>query len=131
MIIGAPSRRTAALACFRADLEIGQDFERPHHCGMIPGLTATRRAGVEKFLRRCRVWQRDPERLRALQGKVEILLVKLDTETRIEGSLNHPVAVHLENLRGRKSAHESLADFGGIGASLGCENQSFGYGLDV
>jgi hypothetical protein len=54
--------------------------------------------------------------------------VKLDAEARIEGPLDHPLAMHLKNLRGCEAAHQRLANSRRIGARLGGEKQRFGDG---
>src|SRR5579883_1646622 len=86
------------------DLEVCQNFQRPHHCRMVPCLAAMRRAGIKQFLRcRC-VRERDPKRLRTLQGKIEVLLMKFDAKAWIEGALDHAFAMHFEDFRGGEPA---------------------------
>ena len=110
---------------------IGHDLQRANHRRMVPRLAAMRRAGVEQLLRRGGVGQRDAERLGALQGEIEVLLVKFDPEAGRERAFDHALAVHLEDSRGREAAHQRLAHAGGIGAGLGGEQQRFGDRLDV
>jgi hypothetical protein len=66
---------------------------------MVPRLAAMRRARVEQLLRDRGAGQREAERTRAFEGKVEILLVQLDSKARFEISLDHPLAMHFENPR--------------------------------
>jgi hypothetical protein len=70
------------------------------------------------------------ERLGALQRQVEVLLVQLDAEARVEGALDHALAVHFEDARGGEAAHQRLPHLGRIGAGLGGEEQRFGDRLD-
>ena len=85
---------------------------------------------VEKLLRRCRVGQGDAQRPRALKARLNPSGA-VRSEARIEGALDHPLAVHFQNLRGGKAAHQRFAHLGRIGAGLGGEQQRFGHGLDV
>ena len=92
---------------------------------------AVRGAGVEQLLRGRRVGQRDAElRARRLQREVQVLLVQLDAEARVEGALDHALAVHLEDARAGEAAHQRLAHLGRIGAGLGGEQQRLGHRLD-
>jgi hypothetical protein len=64
---------------------------------VVPGAAAARRAGVEQLLAGRRVGQAEPERLRALERQIEVLLVQLDAEARIERPLDHPLAVQFQD----------------------------------
>jgi hypothetical protein len=69
-------------------------------------------AGVEQLLRGGGVGQRHADRARAGQGQVQVLLVQLDAEARVEGALDHALAVHLEDALDAKppiSAWRTLA----------------------
>jgi|SRR5208337_525800 len=92
----------------RPDLVVGHDFEGAHNPGMIPLRAAMRLAGVEQLLGAGRIGQRDPERAGARQREIEILLVQLDAEARIEGALDHALTVQLEDPRGGEAAHQRL-----------------------
>ena len=63
--------------------------------GMVPGRAAMRRAGVEQLLGGRGVRQRHPDLACARQREVQVLLVQLDAEARIEGALDHALAMHL------------------------------------
>src|SRR3974390_1075849 len=75
-----------SLGGFLSDLESGHDLQRLDHAGMVPLGTAMRRAAVEQLLRGRRVGERQPDRPRGRERKVEILLVQLDAEAGIEGA---------------------------------------------
>src|ERR1051325_2016313 len=78
-------------------LVAGQVLKHPHQPGMVPALTAELRCGVEQFLRRRGVRQGHAERPRAGQCEAQILLVQFDAEARIEGALDHALAMHFED----------------------------------
>ena len=71
-----------------------------------------------------------PSVARAFQRQVEILLVQFDAEARLESALDHALAMHFENARGGKAAHQRLPHLGRIGAGLRCEHQRFADRLD-
>ena len=68
--------------------------------------------------------------LRRLQGQVEVLLVQLDPEAGIEGALDHPLAVHLEDAGAGEPAHQRLPHLRRVGSGLGGEQQRLGHRLD-
>ena len=65
----------------------------------------------------------DAELARALQRQAQVLLVQPDAKARIEGALDHPLAVHLEDAARREAAHQRLAHLGRVGAGLAREQQ--------
>ena len=65
------------------------------------------------------------------ERQVQVLLVQLDAEARIESALDHALAVHFEHPRRGESTHQRLAHLAGIDAGLGCEQQCFGHRFDV
>ena len=77
------------------------------------------------------VRQVDPQFLGAGQGQVQVLLVQVDTEARIEGALDHALAVHFQDLGRCKATHQRFTHFGRVGAVFGGEQQRFGHRLDV
>ena len=127
---GPQQARRDQQACGAADFMIGQQFQRPHHGGMVPFAAATGGAGVEQLLAGRRVRQADMERLRPLQRQVEVFLVQLDAEPRIEAALHHPLAMHLQDARTGEPAHQGLTHAGRIGAGLGGEQQRLAHRLD-
>ena len=86
--------------------------------------------GVEKLLRGGGIGQAHLQFPCRLQGKVEVLLVKLDPEAGIEGPLDHPLAMDLKNPGAGEPAHQRLTHPRRIGAGLGCEQQRLGHRLD-
>src|SRR2546421_23628 len=78
----------------------GEVFEHAHQPRMVPALAAEGGGGVEQLLGRRRVGQGEAEGARALEGKVQILLVQFDAEAGVEGAFDHPLAMDLENARG-------------------------------
>ena len=66
---------------------------------MIPRLAAMRGTGTEQLLGDRGAGQGNAERARAFEREVEILLVQLDAEARLEISLHHALAMHFENPR--------------------------------
>ncbi|CAM5587583.1 hypothetical protein SSTU70S_03743 [Stutzerimonas stutzeri] len=57
--------------------------------------------------------------------------MQADAEARIEGALDHALAVHFENLRAGEPTHQRFAHLGRVGAVLGSEQQRLGHRLDV
>src|SRR3546814_7868389 len=82
---------------------------------VIPVAAADGRAGAEHLLGVGGVGQVDVQLLGALQGQVQVLLVQADAEARIEGALDHALAVYFQDLRGGKTTHQSFANLGWIG----------------
>src|SRR5262249_56142926 len=115
----------SGLTLHASHLVISQNLQSADHGGMIPGRTAMRYAGVEQFLARRGVRQRKPKLTRAGERKVEVLLVKGNTETRIEGALDHALAEHFEDSRSGEPPHQRLPHFGRIGARLRGEKKPF------
>ena len=72
-----------------------------------------------------------PSAARTGQCQAQILLVQLDAEARVEGALDHPLAMHLEDARRGEATHQRLAHLGRVGAGLGREHQRLGHRLDV
>ena len=72
---------------------------------MIPCLAAMGSAGIEELLGGSRIGQGYAHRAGALQGKIQIFLMQLNSKTGIKGSINHAFAVHLKNTRRGKPAH--------------------------
>ncbi|SOZ36500.1 hypothetical protein CBM2605_A280091 [Cupriavidus neocaledonicus] len=113
------------------DLVVRHDLDRAAQRRVVLLAQAVGRAGVEQLLRGGGVGQRHAQRLGTLQRQVQVLLVQLDAEARIEGALDHAVAVHFQDARRGETAHQRLAHLGRIGTGLGREQQRFGHGLDV
>src|SRR5260221_7369095 len=82
------------------DLVAGHHLQHFHHAGMIPGGAAMCRRRVEQLLTGGGVGQREMERPCLREREVQILLMQLNAETRLEVALDHPLAVDLENARG-------------------------------
>ena len=78
---------------------VGHHLDGPAQRRMIQPAHAVRRARIHQFLRRSRVGQGNAQRLGALQRQVQVLLVQLDPEARIEGPLDHTLPMHLEYAR--------------------------------
>jgi hypothetical protein len=57
--------------------------------------------------------------------------VQLDPEAGVEGTVDHPLAMHFQDARAGEAAHQRLAHLGRIGAGLGGEHQRLGHGLDI
>ena len=70
------------------------------------------------------------ERLCALQRQVQILLVQFDAEAGREGALDHALAMHFEDARGRQPAHQRLPHLGRVGAGFRSKNKRFRDRLD-
>ena len=87
-------------------------------------------AGVEELLREGGSGQTHAEGAGTRQGEVEVLLVELDAEARIEGPFDHPLAVQLEDFRSRKAAHQRVTDPGRVDSALGGEEQCLADRLD-
>jgi len=68
--------------------------------------------------------------LRRREREIQILLVELDPESRVERTLHHPLAVHFEDPRRRESAHQRLTDAGRVSAGPRREKQRFADRLD-
>ena len=68
--------------------------------------------------------------LGALQRQVQVLLVQLDAEARLEVALDHPLAMHFEDARIGEAAHQRLAHPRRVGAGLGREQQRLADRLD-
>src|SRR3954454_1274961 len=92
---------------------------------MVPPCSAVGGASVEKLLRGGGIGQAYLQFPCRLQGKVEILLVKLDPEARIEGPGDHPLAMNLKNPGTCDPADQRLSHSRWIGAGLGGEQQRF------
>src|ERR1700740_1656319 len=73
----------------------GEMFEYAHQPRMIPTLAAERRGGGEHPLGRGGIVQRETQSARTLQGEVEVLLVQLDAEARVEAALDHALPMNL------------------------------------
>jgi hypothetical protein len=84
---------------------------------------AVRGAGLHQLRRVRRLRQRHAELARALQRQAEVLLVQLDAKARVEGALDHPLAVHLEDAARGEAAHQRLAHLGRVGAGAAREQQ--------
>src|SRR5918994_993697 len=112
------------------DLVVSHDLQRADHGRMVPGRASVRRTRVEQLLRVRRVRQAQLQLPGSLQGQIEIFLVQLDAEARIEGALDHALAVQLEDARAGEAAHERLAHLGRVRPRLGGEEQRFADGLD-
>ena len=110
---------------------IGHVFERLDQRRVVQLGAAVGRAGIEQLLRRRGVAAGHAERARALQREVQVLLVQLDAEARVEGALDHALAVHFEDARGGEAAHQRLAHLGRVGAGLRREHQRLADRLDV
>src|SRR5215203_3030412 len=98
-----------------SDLVVGQNLQDPDQGRVVPSGAALCDAGVEQLLGGCGVGQRDADLTRARQRKIEVLLVQLDAEARIEGALDHALAMHFENARGGEPAHQGLPDLDWVG----------------
>src|SRR6185437_13479780 len=82
-----------------ADGMVREALQRTHQAGVIEPAIAIGRTAVEQFLRARRVRQRYANGLRRLQSEVEVLLVQRHAEAGIEGALDHPLTMHVENAR--------------------------------
>src|SRR6266545_2530415 len=104
------SGRVIGLSTSRAfgHFVLREELQRLHQAGMVPPRAAARDTRAEELLRARRVGEREPERARARQREVEILLVQLDPEAGLKRPLDHPFAVHFEDARRRESTHQSL-----------------------
>ena len=89
---------------------VAHDFQGTHHCAVTPCLAAVSGAGVEQLLRGGGVGQRQADGLGGLQGQVQVLLVQFNAEARIEGALDHALAVHFPNLGSSEAAHQCGRD---------------------
>ncbi len=65
--------------------------------GVIEPVHAVGGAGRHELLRHGRIGQCDAELFRARQRQVQVFLVQVDAEARLEGALDHALAVHFEN----------------------------------
>src|SRR5215471_2606898 len=108
----------------------GEMFEDADEAGMVPALAAERGGGIEQLLGGRGVGERYTKSARALQCQAQVLLMQLDPEARVEGSLDHPLAVHFEYPRRRKPAHQRLPHLGRVGAGARCEEQRLADRLD-
>ena len=97
---------------------------------MVPGRAACGCGGVEQLMTRGSIRQAAAERGRALQGEVQILLVKRNVEARLEIPLDHAFAMDLEDARCGEAAHQRLAHASRIGAGFGGEDQRLADRLD-
>src|SRR5476649_1474267 len=88
-------------------------------------------AGLHQLRRARGLRQRDAQLARSGQGEAQVLLVQLDAKARIEGALDHPLAVHFEDARGREAAHQRRAHLRRIGAGLAGEDQGLAHRRDV
>ena len=98
---------------------------------VVPASAADGRTGAEHLLGVGGVGQVQAQLAGAAQGQVEVLLVQADAEARVEGALDHALAVHFEDLRTGETAHQCLAYLGWIGAVLGGKQQGLGHRLNV
>ncbi len=64
-----------------------------------------------------------PENACAGQSEVQILLVQLNAEARLEIARDHALAMHFKDARIREAAHQCRPHLGRIGARLGGEEQ--------
>src|SRR5690606_25632016 len=111
-VFGAAASSMRPPRALLADLDVGHLFQRAHHARVVPLRATVRGAGVEEFLRGGGVGQRHAELARGGEREVEVLLVQLDAEARVEGALDHALAVHLEDARVGEAAHQRLAHLG-------------------
>ena len=72
----------------------------------------------------------EPHLARRFQRQVQVLLVQADPESRLEGPLDHPLPVQLEDPAVGKSAHQGRPDLRRIGAGLRGEQQGLTHRLD-
>src|SRR3546814_7055234 len=63
-----------------------------------------RDAGIEQLLGGCCVRQRYTQLARGGEREIQILLVQIDTEARIEAALDHTLAVDLKDTRTGEAA---------------------------
>src|SRR5208282_5910221 len=75
----------------------GEVLEHAHQPRMVPALAAECRGGVEQFLGRRGIGQREAERTCPLEREVQILLVQFDAEAWVEGALDHSLAMDFED----------------------------------
>ena len=97
---------------------------------MVPFRAAVGGAGVEELLSGRGVGERDAERSCAREHEVQILLVQLDPEARVECALDHALAVHFEDARCRKAAEQRLPNPGVISARLLGKDECLGDGFN-
>ena len=90
---------------------------------MVELVPALRSTGLHQLRGVGRLRQRHVHRLGTLQRQVQVLLVQRDAETRVEGPLDHALAMHFQNAAGRETAHQRLAHLGRVGASLAGKQQ--------
>jgi hypothetical protein len=98
---------------------------------MVPGLAAVGDARIEQLLRGGGVRQRHAEGACTAEREVQVFLVQFDAEARVEGALDHALAMHFEDLRRCEATHQRLTHARRIGAGLGGKQQRLGHGLDV
>ena len=67
----------------------------------------------------------------ALQGQVQVFLVQANAKARGKGALDHALAVHLQDARGGKAAHQGLAYLGRVSSGLAGKQQGFAHGSNI
>ncbi len=81
---------------------------------VVPVAAAQGLTGVKHLLGIGGVGQVDAQFLGTLQGEVEVLLVQVDTEARLEGAFDYALGVHFEDLRRREAAHQGFTHLGWV-----------------
>lgn len=86
-----------SLLCRLSNLKVCHQFERAHHCRMVPALAAVRDTGTEQLLSIGSIRQGDTKFAGIRQREVQVFLMQLDTKTRIERAFDHTLAMHFQN----------------------------------
>ena len=88
------------------------------------GLTmAQRGAGLHQLRGHRGLRQRHVERARTLQRQIQILLVQRNAKARCKLALDHALAMHLQNARRGKAAHQRLTHPRRVGTGLAGKGQ--------
>ncbi len=114
---------------FSGDPMVRHQFDRLAQRRVILLAVPVRRARVHQFLHKSGMRQREAQRSRRLQRKVQILLMQLNAKAGVEGTLDHAFTVNLKDSRRGESSHQRLSHLGRVCALLGSEQQGFGYRL--
>ena len=85
---------------------------------------------VEEFLCKGGIGERHPEFAGIRQCQVQIFLVQCDPEAGVKCSLDHALAMDLEDFGRRKTAHQRLTDFCRVCTRFGREQQGLAHRLD-
>ncbi len=109
---------------------IGQILERADHRGVVPCLAAVRRTSVEKRLASRGIRQRDASDCAVESARFKSFWCSSMRKPGLNVRLVHPFAMHFQDPRRRKTAHQCRANLLRIHTGLGRQQQRLANRLD-